>query len=134
MPSLNRVELMGNLTRDPNLERTQSGKPHVTLGLAINRKWKDDAGALHEDVTYVDVEVWGRTAETVNQHLAKGAPVFIEGRLALDQWQDKETGKNRQRMKVIAERIQFLGSSNGKPKSQAGASAAPVQDEPGANG
>ena len=109
MPNLNRVMLMGNLTRDPELRFLPSGSAIVGFGLAINRKWKDQSGEAQEEVTFVDVEGFGKTAEVINQYLKKGRPVYIEGRLKLDQWQDKE-GKNRSKLKVVIESFQFIDS------------------------
>lgn len=114
MPNLNRVMLMGNLTRDPELRYTPSNTAVANLGLAINRKWKDQQGQQQEETTFVDCEAWGRTAEVLNQYLKKGRPVYLEGRLRLDQWQDKE-GQNRSRLKVVVESFQFIDSKQGGP-------------------
>jgi single-strand DNA-binding protein len=109
MASLNKVFLIGNLTRDPELRQTPKGTPIANIGVAVNRTWSTDAGEQREETTFVDVEVWGRQAETANQYLSKGRPVFIEGRLKLDSWEDKQSGQKRNRLKVVAERVQFLG-------------------------
>lgn len=110
MPNLNRVMLMGNLTRDPELRYLPNGNTAVAaLGLAINRKWKDKAGAAQEEVTFIDCEAFGRTAEVLNQYLKKGRPVYIEGRLKLDQWTDKE-GQKRSKLKVVVEIFEFIDS------------------------
>jgi single-strand DNA-binding protein len=112
MASFNKVLLMGNLTRDPEVRYTPKGTAIAQLGLAVNRQWTTETGEQKEEVTFVDIEVWGRQAETAGQYLAKGRPVFIEGRLRLDQWDDKESGQKRSKLKVVAERVQFLGSAN----------------------
>jgi single-strand DNA-binding protein len=113
--SLNKVLLMGNLTRDPEVKYTPKGTAVCDLGLAINDSYKAQDGTIKETVTYVDVEVWGRTAENCKQYLTKGRPVFIEGQLRLDQWEQE--GQKRSKMKVRADRVQFLG---GGPASGGG--------------
>jgi single-strand DNA-binding protein len=113
MASYNKVLLMGNLTRDPEVKYTPKGTALANLGLAVNRRWTTETGEQKEEVTFVDVEVWGRQAETAGQYLAKGRPVFIEGRLKLDSWEDKESGQKRNKLKVVAERVQFLGAPSG---------------------
>jgi single-strand DNA-binding protein len=113
MASLNRVFLIGNLTRDPQLRYTPSGTAVADLGIAVNRNWTGQDGQKHEEVTFVDVTLWARLAELASEYLSKGRPVFIEGRLQLDQWQDKE-GQKRQRLRVVGERMQFLGAPSGK--------------------
>ncbi|HYG75356.1 MAG TPA: single-stranded DNA-binding protein [Planctomycetota bacterium] len=114
MANLNKVLLMGNLTRDVEMRFTPSGMALAQFGLATNRKFRDSkTNEMREEVTFVDIEVWGKQAETANQYLSKGRPVFIEGRLKLDTWDDKQTGQKRSKMKVVAERIQFLGGGGG---------------------
>jgi len=115
MASYNKVLLMGNLTRDPEVRYTPKGTAVAGLGLAVNRVWTDENGQQKEEVLFVDIEVWGRQAETAGQYLSKGRPVFIEGRLRLDSWEDKESGQKRNKLKVVAERVQFLGA----PKASA---------------
>ncbi len=110
MANLNKVQLIGNLTRDPEIRYTPKGTALAEIGLAINRTWKDDNNQKQEDTTFVDVTLWGRTAELAKQYLFKGNPVYIEGRLTLDTWDDKETGKKRSKLKVVGETMQFLGS------------------------
>jgi len=111
MANLNKVFLIGNLTRDPEVRYTPSGTAVAQLGLATNRRWKDrQSGEMREDATFVDIEVWGRQAELAGQYLSKGRPVFVEGRLRLDQWEDRNTGQKRSRLKVVGENFQFLGS------------------------
>lgn len=109
MPNLNRVMLMGNLTRDPELRYLPSNTPVVNIGMAINRRWRNQQDQQQEETTYVDCEAFGRSAEVMNQYLRKGRPVFIEGRLRLDQWQDRE-GQNRSKLKVVVESFQFVDS------------------------
>lgn len=121
MPSLNKVILIGNLTRDPEIKHAASGTAVGDIGLAVNRVTKDEQGEKREEVTFIDVTLWGRIAELVGQYLAKGRLVLIEGRLHLDQWQDKETGANRSKLKVVATNVQFLGGGNregGQPTPQ----------------
>jgi len=107
MPNLNKVMLMGNLTRDPELRYTPNNTAVVNMGMAINRRWRNQQGEQQEETTFVDMEGFGRTAEVLNQYLKKGRPVFIEGRLKLDQWQNRE-GQNRSKLKVIIEQFQFI--------------------------
>lgn len=111
MPNLNRVFLMGNLTRDVELKSIPSGQQVANLGLAINRRWRDQSGQDREEVTYVDCEAWGKTAETMAKYLAKGRPVFIEGRLKLDQW-EKE-GQKFSKLRIVVEEFQFIDSKPG---------------------
>lgn len=113
MPNLNKVMLIGNLTRDPELRHTPKGSSVAEISLAINRTWKDEGGNKQEETTFVEVTLWGRQAELAQQYLAKGRPVYIEGRLQLDIWDDKETGKKRSKMRVIGENMQFLSSGTG---------------------
>ena len=110
MASFNKVILIGNLTRDPDLRTTQNGTAICDLGLAVNRRWRDQFGRDQEETTFVDVAVWGRSAENCAQYLQKGAPVLVEGRLRLEQWEDRNGGGRRSRLTVIAEVVQFLGS------------------------
>lgn len=107
MPDLNRVFLMGNLTRDPDVRYTPKGTAVGDLGIAINRQYRTQDGETREEVTYVDIEVWGRQAETCKQFLAKGRSVFIEGSLKLDQWE--QDGQKKSKMRVRADRVQFIG-------------------------
>jgi single-strand DNA-binding protein len=110
--SLNKVLLMGNLTRDPEVKYTPKGNAVGDLAIAINDSYKAADGTIKETVTYVDIEVWGRQAETCKQYLTKGRPVFVEGQLRLDQWETPQ-GEKKSRMKVRADRVQFLGSPGG---------------------
>ena len=111
--SLNKVMLMGNITRDIELKHIQSNQAVATIGLALNRSWKTPDGEKREEVTFVDCEAWGRTAEVIAQYFSKGKPIMIEGRLKLDTWQDKESGANRSKMRVVIENFFFVGGSSG---------------------
>lgn len=104
---LNKVLLIGNLTRDPVLRYSNSGSPVCEFGLAVNRRFKRNDGEMAEDTCFVDIVVWARQAETCNQYLSKGAGALIEGRLQYDQWQTQE-GQKRSRLRVVAERVQFM--------------------------
>jgi len=110
--------VLGNLTRDPELRYTPSGTAVCQLGVALNRRWRDQAGELKQEVTFVDVTVWAKQAETVAQHLAKGRAVAIEGRLQQDTW-ETEGGERRSRLKVVAQRVTFLSWANGSPAAAA---------------
>ena len=109
MANLNKVMLIGNMTRDAELRYTPKGTAVADIGLAINRKSKDANGELREEVVFVDVTLWGKTAENVNQYVGKGSPLFVEGRLQLDQWEDNQTGQKRSKLKVVGDFVQFLG-------------------------
>ena len=130
MASFNKVILVGNLTRDPELRYTPKGTAIAKLGLAVNRVWTNEAGEKKEEVTFVDVDVFGRTAENVGQYMRKGRPILIEGRLRLDQWDDKQTGQKKSKLGVVAETVQFLGSPTGG--TEGGAPAAPRAARPAA--
>ncbi len=110
MANLNKVMLIGNLTRDPELRVTPKGTAICQFSLAVNRKFKDESGGEREEVTYVDIEAWSKQGETIAKYCTKGRPLFVEGRLRLDQWEDKNTKEKRSRMKVVLENFQFLGS------------------------
>ena len=143
MASFNKVILLGNLTRDPEVRYTPKGSAVCDLGIAVNRQYTLDSGEKREEVTFVDVVLWSRLAEIAGEYLKKGRPVFIEGRLQLDTWDDKQSGQKRSKLRVIGETMQLLGgrppgagggeggeSRSGKttppPKSEA---AAPDDDE-----
>lgn len=113
MPALNKVLLMGNLTRDPELRVTPKGTSICQFSLAINRQFKMESGETREEVTYIDIEAWGKQGETIAKYVTKGRPLYVEGRLRLDQWEDKNTKEKRSRMKVVLEQFQFLGDSRG---------------------
>jgi single-strand DNA-binding protein len=141
MASYNRVILVGNLTRDPELRYTPSGTAVTEVGLAINDKRKGANGEWIEETTFVEVTLWGRTAEVATEYLNKGAPLMIEGRLKFDQWQDKD-GQKRSKLRVVGERMQMLGTKGGgggggqgggggshAPAGGRSASRAPAYDE-----
>jgi single-strand DNA-binding protein len=109
MASYNKVLLMGNLTRDPQMKYLPSQTPVVDFGLACNRKYKTQSGEQKEEVTFVDCSAFGRTAEVINQYFTKGKPIFIEGRLRYEQWEDKQGGGKRSRLSVQIENFQFVG-------------------------
>jgi single-strand DNA-binding protein len=119
---LNRVMLAGNLTRDPEVRMIGGDRSVASFSLAINRRYKGQDGELKEEVTFVDCEAWGRTAELVGQYLVKGRACFIEGRLRLDSWDDKKDGTKRSKLKVVADNVQFLDSNRDRGASGAGGS------------
>lgn len=121
MASFNKVILVGNLTRDPELRYTPKGVAIAKIGLAVNRVWTSESGEKKEETTFVDVDIFGRTAENVAQYMRKGSPILIDGRLRFDQWDDKQTGQKRSKLGVVAETVQFLGS----PRSGEGPAPAP---------
>lgn len=136
MASLNKVLLIGNLTQDPELRRIPSGTAVSTLRLAVSESFQNKSGERVERTVFLDVDVWDRQAETCQQYLSKGSPVFVEGRLQMDQWDDKETGQKRSRLKVRADRVQFLSGPrrdgavrDAAPASSAAAAAAPAAFE-----
>jgi single-strand DNA-binding protein len=110
MASFNKVILLGNLTRDPEVRYTPKGSAVCDLGIAVNRQYTLDNGEKREEVTYVDVVLWARLAEIAGEYLKKGRPIFIEGRLQLDTWDDKQSGQKRSKLRVIGETMQLLGS------------------------
>jgi len=110
MASFNKVILAGNLTRDPELRYTPKGTAVAKIGIAVNRTWKTETGENKEEVTFVDVEAWGRQGEVISQYLKKGRPVLIEGRLKLDSWEDKNTHQKVSKLKVVLESFSFLDS------------------------
>jgi len=112
MANLNKVMLIGNLTRDPELKYTPGNQAVCEVGLAVNRKYRTKDGEDREETTFVDCEAWGKQAEVIKQYMTKGKPLFIEGRLKLDTWEDKDGGK-RSKMRVVIENFQFLGSAGG---------------------
>jgi single-strand DNA-binding protein len=137
MANLNRVLLIGNLTRDPEVRYTPKGTAVVEIGLAVNRIYSGEDGEKKEETTFVDVTLWARQAEIAGQYLKKGRPVFIEGRLQLDTWDDKQTGQKRSRLRVVGENLQLLGSrqegegsSPATPPRRSSAAAPPSRPEP----
>jgi single-strand DNA-binding protein len=132
--NLNRVMIAGNLTRDVAIKFLAGDKAIGEFGVAINRKWKDANGQQKEEVTFVDVEAWGRTAELCAQYLAKGRGCFIEGRLKLEQWEDKKDGSKRSKLKVVAENVQFIGGREHGGERQAEPKAEPQRQESAPSG
>jgi single-strand DNA-binding protein len=122
--NFNKVYLMGNLTRDPELRYAPKGTATAKIAMAINRKYRTESGEDREDVTFVDIEAWGKQAETISQYCKKGRPLFVEGRLKLDQWDDKTTGQKRSALKVMLEHFQFIG---GRPADTESAPSKPVR-------
>lgn len=118
MANFNKVLLLGNLTRDPEVRYTPKGTAVADLGIAVNRTYTAENGEKREEVTFVDVTFWGRTAENAGQYLKKGRPVFVEGRLQLDSWDDKQSGQKRTKLKVVGELLQFLGGRPGAGSEQ----------------
>lgn len=125
MASFNKVILLGNLTRDPEVRYTPKGSAVCDLGLAVNRNYTLENGEKREEVTFVDVVLWARLAEIAGEYLKKGRPVFIEGRLQMDSWDDKQTGQKRTKIRVVGETMQLLGS---RPSGAAG--DAPESEKP----
>ena len=126
MANFNKVILAGNLTRDPDLRYTPKGTAVAKLSLAINRSWKSETGEERQEVTFVDIDAFGRQAEVIGQYLKKGRPLLVEGRLKLDTWEDKQTNQKRSRLGVVLESFQFLDSGrSGSAESPSGA-ASPV--------
>jgi len=117
MASFNKVIIMGNLTRDPELRFTPKGSAICKVGMAVNRVWTTEAWEKKEEVTFIDIDIFGRTAENVGQYMRKGSSMMVEGRLKLDQWDDKATGHKRSKLGVVAESVQFLG---GKSEGESG--------------
>jgi single-strand DNA-binding protein len=113
MASLNKVFLIGNLTRDPELRVTPKGTAICQFGLAVNRQFKDESGQSRDETTFVDIEAWGKQGELVSKYLTKGSPAMVEGRLKFDQWEDKTTQQKRSKLKVVLENVQFLSSRGG---------------------
>ena len=111
MASFNKVILIGNLTRDPELRYTPKGTPIAKIGLAVNRTWRTETGETKEEVTFVDIDAFGKQAETLGQYMKKGRPIMVEGRLKLDTWEDKQTNQKRSRLGVTMESFQFLIAS-----------------------
>ncbi len=137
MASVNKVILVGNCTRDPEVRYTPKGTAVTDLGLAMNRHYSSDGGEKREETTFVDVTLWGRQAEVAGEYLKKGRPVYIEGRLQMDSWDDKKSGQKRTKLKVVGEQMQLLGGregGGGGGSSQQGNtadSASPQQEQQG---
>ncbi|MGH7943037.1 MAG: single-stranded DNA-binding protein [Limisphaerales bacterium] len=135
MANFNKVILAGNLTRDPELRYTPKGTAVARITLAVNRTFTSgEGGEKKEEVTFVDVDVWGRQAEVISQYMKKGRPLLVEGRLRQDTWEDKNTKQKMSKLKVVLESFSFLDSGNrgdGAAPSRPGAPAAPPPPEPG---
>src|SRR5262247_4944353 len=139
MANFNKVILAGNLTRDPELRYTPKGTAIARIGMAINRNWKSETGETKEEVTFVDIDAWGRQAEVIAQYMKKGRPLLVEGRLKLDQWEDKNTHQKQSKLRVVLESFSFLdsrGEGGGEFRKPAGptipaANAAATEDVPG---
>lgn len=116
MANVNKVILIGNVTRDVEVKTTPKGTAVAGITLAVNRNYKTDSGEKREEVTFVDVELWGRIAEIAGEYVKKGNPLYVEGRLKQDSWEDKDSGQKRTKLKVVAENIQLLGSRQGAAK------------------
>src|SRR5262249_18703259 len=129
MASFNKVILLGNLTRDPEVRYTPKGSAVCDLGIAVNRVYTTEGGERREEVTFVDVVLWARLAEIAGEYLKKGRPVFIEGRLQMDSWDDKQTGQKRTKLRVVGESMQLLG---GRPGAAVG--DAPEEDRMATSG
>jgi single-strand DNA-binding protein len=119
MASFNKVIIAGNLTRDPEIKYTPQGKAVARISLAVNRSWTTEGGEKKEEVTFVDVDAWGKQAEVISQYLKKGRPLLVEGRLKMDTWEDKNTGQKQSKLKVVLESFSFMDSKGG----EAGASS-----------
>jgi single-strand DNA-binding protein len=132
MGFVNKVMLIGILTRDPEVRYTPKGSAVADIGLAINRFFTLENGEKREETTFVDVVLWGRQAELAQQYLAKGRSVFIEGRLQLDSWEDKNTGQKRSKLRVVGEVMQFLGGprDGGSGGDQGGGGGGYQQSQP----
>ncbi len=123
MANFNKVILLGNLTRDPQLKYLPSQTPVVEIGLAVSNKYKTASGEEREEVLFIDCNAFGKTAETINQYCQKGRPLLIEGRLKLDTWDDKQTGQKRSKHKVHIDSFTFVGSRDGGGGASGGGGA-----------
>lgn len=134
MSSFNKVFLMGNLVRDPEMRVTPKGTPICQFGIAVNRTWKGEDGTMREEVAFIDIEAWGKQGEVITKYLTKGRPIFLEGRLKFDSWEDKTTGQKRSKLKVVLESFQFIGGREttapaDAPASGRGVAAPKTQDQ-----
>ena len=134
MSTFNKVILLGNLTRDPEVRYTPKGTAVTEIGMALNRVYTAENGEKREEVTFVDVTLWGRTAEIAGEYLKKGRPVFIEGRLQLDTWDDKTSGQKRCKLKVVADSMQLIGGRAGGGGGGGGAEADEGSSAPRSSG
>lgn len=131
MANLNKVMIIGNLTRDPEMKYTPKGTAICDIGIAVNRNYTTESGEKREEVTFIDITLWGRVAEIVGEYCKKGRPLFVEGRLQLDTWDDKQTGQKRSKLKVIGDNIQLLGGGDNKPREGAAKKEEPADEIPG---
>ena len=128
--AFNKVILMGNLTRDPELRSTTSGSSVPRFALAVNRTWNNAQGERQEETSFSDCEAWGRTGETIAKYVSKGRQLLVSGRLRQDTWQDKDTGKNRSTLRVVVEEFSFVSDGNrGGASSASSSQSEPVVDE-----
>ncbi len=134
MSTFNKVILLGNLTRDPEVRYTPKGTAVTEIGMALNRVYTAENGEKREEVTFVDVTLWGRTAEVAGEYLKKGRPVFIEGRLQLDTWDDKASGQKRSKLKVVADSMQLIGGRAGSGGGGGGAESEEASSAPRSGG
>ncbi len=130
MANFNKVILAGNLTRDPELRYTPKGTAVARITLAVNRTWKSESGENKEEVSFVDVDIWGRQAEVISQYMKKGRPLLVEGRLKQDTWEDKNTKQKQSKLKVVLEGFSFIDSNRGD--SGGGGSAEAPRSRPAA--
>ena len=130
MANFNKVILVGNLTRDPELRYTPKGTAVARITLAVNRTWKSESGESKEEVSFVDVDIWGRQAEVISQYMKKGRPLLVEGRLKQDTWEDKNTKQKQSKLKVVLESFSFIDSNRGD--SGGGGSAEAPRPRPAA--
>ncbi len=129
MASFNKVIIAGNLTRDPELRYTPKGSAVAKIGMAVNRTWKNEAGENKEEVSFIDIEAWGRQAEVIAQYMRKGRPLLVEGRLKQDTWEDKNTHQKQSKLKVVLESFSFIdskGPDGGGPPGEAPRRPAPA--------
>lgn len=120
MAYLNKVFLIGNLTRDPELRVTPKGTAICQFGLAVNRQYKDESGATRDETAFIDIDAWGKQGELCSKYLQKGSLAFIEGRLRFDSWEDKQSGQKRNKLKVVLDNVQFLSRGGGGGASAGG--------------
>jgi single-strand DNA-binding protein len=125
MASFNKVIIAGNLTRDPELRYTPKGTAVARITLAVNRTWKNESGENKEEVSFVDVDVWGRQAEVIGQYMKKGRPLLVEGRLKQDSWEDKNTKQKQTKLKVVLESFSFIDANRGSEGGEAPSSPRP---------
>lgn len=132
MPSLNICHFIGNLTRDPELRVLPKGTSVASFGIAINRDWKDESGQKREEVTFLDLEAWGKTAEIIAKYCTKGRPIYVTARARVDNWDDKTTGQKRSRVKFVVEAMQLLGGRDSTPAASSGTESAAPDASPSA--